>query len=73
MVRFHSGNKLLTDAGQDYFSYRFDTWYKKLDDEARAATNQLMFQGGDAAKFCDRMQKVADAVKKDSSIKKFNR
>jgi N-acetylglucosamine transport system substrate-binding protein len=68
-----SGNKLLTDAGQDYFSYRFDTWYKKLDDEARAATNQLMFQGGDAAKFCDRMQKVADAVKKDSSIKKFNR
>jgi N-acetylglucosamine transport system substrate-binding protein len=68
-----SGNKLLTDAGQDYFSFRFDTWYKKLDDEARAATNQLMYQGGNATQFCNRMQKVADAVKKDSSIKKFNR
>jgi N-acetylglucosamine transport system substrate-binding protein len=68
-----SGNAMLTAAGADYFSFRFDTWYKKLDDEARAATNQLMFQGGNAQQFCDRMQKVADAVKKDPSIKKFNR
>ncbi|WBB80225.1 N-acetylglucosamine/diacetylchitobiose ABC transporter substrate-binding protein [Micromonospora sp. WMMD882] len=68
-----SGNAMLTAAGKDYFSYRFDTWYKKLDDEARAATNELMFSGGTAQKFCDRMQKVADAVKKDSSIEKFTR
>jgi N-acetylglucosamine transport system substrate-binding protein len=68
-----SGNDMLTKAGADYFSFRFDTWYKKLDDEARAATNQLMYQGGNAAQFCERMQKVADAVKADSSIKKFNR
>lgn len=68
-----SGNKMLAAAGSDYFSYRFDTWYKKLDDEARAATNELMFSGGTAQKFCDRMQKVADAVKSDSSIEKFSR
>jgi N-acetylglucosamine transport system substrate-binding protein len=68
-----SSNDMLTKAGADYFSFRFDTWYKKLDDEARAATNQLMYSGGNAKQFCDRMQKVADAVKKDSSIKKFTR
>jgi N-acetylglucosamine transport system substrate-binding protein len=70
---FNSANKLLTAAGSDLVSYRFDTWYKKLDDESRAATNELMFSGGDATKFCDRMQKAADAVKADSSIKKFTR
>ena len=68
-----SSNAMLKAAGSDYFAFRFDTWYKKLDDEARAATNELMFNGGDAEKFVTRMQKVADAVKKDSSIKKFNR
>jgi N-acetylglucosamine transport system substrate-binding protein len=59
-----SGNKMLTAAGKDYFSFRFDTMYKALDDECRNATNELMFQGGTADKFCERMQKVADEVKK---------
>ncbi|HEY0700597.1 MAG TPA: N-acetylglucosamine/diacetylchitobiose ABC transporter substrate-binding protein [Micromonospora sp.] len=68
-----SGNAMLAAAGKDYFSYRFDAWYKKLDDEARAATNELMFNGGTADKFCERMQKAADAVKNDSSIEKFKR
>ncbi|MDT4994008.1 MAG: N-acetylglucosamine transport system substrate-binding protein [Actinoplanes sp.] len=68
-----SGNDMLKAAGSDVFSYRFDTWYKKLDDEARAATNELMYQGGSADTFCTRMQKVADAVKADSSIQKFKR
>jgi N-acetylglucosamine transport system substrate-binding protein len=68
-----SGNKALVAAGADTFSFRFDTWYKKLDDELRAATNELMFQGGTADKFVARMQKAADAVKADSSIEKFSR
>ncbi|RSM72222.1 carbohydrate ABC transporter, N-acetylglucosamine/diacetylchitobiose-binding protein [Actinoplanes sp. ATCC 53533] len=68
-----SGNKALGAAGADTFSFRFDTWYKKLDDEVRAATNELIYQGGTADKFCARVQKVADAVKKDSSIQKFTR
>jgi len=68
-----SGNAMLTAAGSDYFSYRWPDWYKKLDDEARAATNELMFSGGNADKFCERMQKAADAVKNDPSIEKFKR
>ncbi|MGW0434981.1 N-acetylglucosamine/diacetylchitobiose ABC transporter substrate-binding protein [Micromonospora sp. NPDC003197] len=68
-----SGNAMLTAAGSDYFSYRWPDWYKKLDDEARAATNELMFNGGSADKFCERMQKAADAVKNDPSIEKFKR
>ncbi|MFI5933621.1 N-acetylglucosamine/diacetylchitobiose ABC transporter substrate-binding protein [Actinoplanes sp. NPDC051494] len=68
-----SGNKALVAAGADTFAFRFDTWYKKLDDELRAATNELMYQGGTADKFVERMQKAADAVKADSSIEKFSR
>ena len=33
----------------------------------------FMFQGGTADKFVERMQKIADAVKADSSIEKFKR
>ncbi|MCW6009429.1 N-acetylglucosamine/diacetylchitobiose ABC transporter substrate-binding protein [Micromonospora sp. CPCC 205371] len=68
-----SSEAMLKTAGSDYFAYRWDTWYKKMDDECRAATNELMFSGGDANKFVTRMQKVADAVKKDPSIEKFKR
>jgi N-acetylglucosamine transport system substrate-binding protein len=69
-----SADKMLTAAGKDVFmGYLYDTWYKKLDDESRAAANELMFKGGDAQKFCDRMQKAADAVAADSSVTKFTR
>jgi N-acetylglucosamine transport system substrate-binding protein len=70
---FTSANELANAAGSNAFAYRWDSWYKKMDDECRAATNELMFQGGTADKFCDRMQKVADDVKKDGSIQKFKR
>ncbi|MGX6606402.1 N-acetylglucosamine/diacetylchitobiose ABC transporter substrate-binding protein [Micromonosporaceae bacterium Da 78-11] len=69
-----SANDLLTKAGQDVFvGYLFDTWYKKLDDESRAAVNDLMFKGGDAQKFCDRMEAASQAVAKDSAVTKFTR
>ena len=65
---------MLKTAGKDAFvGYLFDSWYKKLDDESRSAVNELMYQGGTAQKFSDRMQAVADAVAKDSSIAKFTR
>ena len=70
---FASAQELTKGAGDNAFSFRWDSWYKKLDDECRAATNELMFNGGTADKFCDRMQKVADEVKNDSSIQKFKR
>jgi N-acetylglucosamine transport system substrate-binding protein len=69
-----SANDMLGKAGKDVFmGYLFDTWYKKLDDASRAAVNDLMFSGGDAQKFCDRMEAASQAVAKDSSITKFPR
>jgi N-acetylglucosamine transport system substrate-binding protein len=68
-----SSAKALTAAGKNTFYYNFDGWYKDLDLELRAATNELFFGGGTADKFVDRMQKKADAIKNDSSIKKFTR
>jgi N-acetylglucosamine transport system substrate-binding protein len=68
-----SASKALTAAGSEIFSFRFQEWYGKIDTECRAATNELMYSGGTADKFCERMQKVADAVKADSSIVKFSR
>lgn len=68
-----SANAALAAAGPNNFSYKWDGWYKKMDDECRSATNELMFQGGTADKFVERMQKIADAVKADSSIEKFKR
>jgi N-acetylglucosamine transport system substrate-binding protein len=68
-----SARAALDAAGEGVFSYRFDQWYKELDTELRTATNAMMFGREDAAKFVERMQKKADAIKKDSSITKFSR
>jgi N-acetylglucosamine transport system substrate-binding protein len=68
-----SSAKALGAAGANTFYYNFDGWYKDVDQELRAATNELFYGGGTADKFCTRMQAKADAVKKDSSIKKFTR
>jgi N-acetylglucosamine transport system substrate-binding protein len=57
-----SGNELVKAAGSNYFGYRWPELYKKLDTECQSATNELMFEGGTADKFCSRMQKAADAV-----------
>jgi N-acetylglucosamine transport system substrate-binding protein len=51
----------------------FDGWYKDLDTEARAATNELMFGRIKADAYVDRIQKKADAIKKDSTVTKFER
>jgi N-acetylglucosamine transport system substrate-binding protein len=69
-----SANDMLGKAGKDVFmGYLFDTWYKKLDDESRIAVNDLMFKGGDAQKFCDRMEAASQAIAKDSAVTKFTR
>jgi N-acetylglucosamine transport system substrate-binding protein len=55
------------------FNLLFDGWYKDLDKEARTATNELMFGRIKADQFCERIQKKADEIKKDSAVKKFKR
>jgi N-acetylglucosamine transport system substrate-binding protein len=68
-----SSQAALAAAGKDVLNLLFDGWYKELDKEARTATNELMFGRIKADAFVERIQKVADAVKKDSSVTKFKR
>jgi N-acetylglucosamine transport system substrate-binding protein len=68
-----SSQAALKAAGKDVVNFFFDGDYKPLDQECRAATNELMFGRSTAEQFCTRMQKKADEVKKDSSITKFKR
>lgn len=68
-----SSQAALKAAGQDIVNIFFDGWYKDLDTEARAATNELMFGRIKADAYVDRIQKKADAIKKDSSVAKFKR
>ncbi|WP_430791385.1 N-acetylglucosamine/diacetylchitobiose ABC transporter substrate-binding protein [Actinoplanes sp. G11-F43] len=69
-----SANDAINKAGKDVFmGYLFDTWYKKLHDESLSAINELMFKGGDAQKFADRMEAAAQAIAKDSSVQKQTR
>lgn len=68
-----SASAALTAAGDDVFNYRWDQWYKPLDEELRNATNALMFGRITADQFVERAQVKADAIKKDDSITKFKR
>ncbi|MGW2205256.1 N-acetylglucosamine/diacetylchitobiose ABC transporter substrate-binding protein [Streptomyces sp. NPDC001774] len=52
---------------------KYAVWYKPLAEELKNATLELMFQGGSGDAFAKRMQKKADELKKDPSVKKFRR
>jgi N-acetylglucosamine transport system substrate-binding protein len=68
-----SSQAALSAAGKDVVNLFFDGWYKELDKEARTATNELMFGRIKADAWAERIQKQADAIKKDSSVTKFKR
>jgi N-acetylglucosamine transport system substrate-binding protein len=68
-----SSQTALKAAGKDVVNLYFDGWYQALDKEARTATNELMFGRLKADAYCERIQKKADEIKKDSSVKKFKR
>ncbi|WP_020574294.1 N-acetylglucosamine/diacetylchitobiose ABC transporter substrate-binding protein [Actinopolymorpha alba] len=51
----------------------YGTWYRPLVEEAEAAIGVLLTSSLDAKGFVERVQKKADAVKKDPKIKKFTR
>ncbi|MDG4831800.1 N-acetylglucosamine/diacetylchitobiose ABC transporter substrate-binding protein [Solwaraspora sp. WMMD1047] len=68
-----SSQAALAAAGENVFNIFFDGWYKELDNEARTATNELMFGRIDANAFVERIQQRADAIKKDDSVIKFQR
>ncbi|NUW36821.1 carbohydrate ABC transporter, N-acetylglucosamine/diacetylchitobiose-binding protein [Nonomuraea sp. SMC257] len=68
-----SASKAVTAAGANTVTYRWQTWYGQLKDEAIAATGELMTGGLTPDKYLERLQKKADEIKGDSSIKKFKR
>ncbi|GAA1860189.1 N-acetylglucosamine/diacetylchitobiose ABC transporter substrate-binding protein [Asanoa iriomotensis] len=68
-----SSQKALASAGANVVNIFFDGWYKDLETEARVATNELMFGRINADQFCERLQKKADATKKDDAVTKFKR
>ncbi|MGA5097081.1 N-acetylglucosamine/diacetylchitobiose ABC transporter substrate-binding protein [Streptomyces lavendulocolor] len=63
----------LAAAGTNVLNYKFMAWYPPMADEIKAVTSGLVFGMITPADAVKRMQKKADAVKKDSSIKKFKR
>ncbi|GAA3603427.1 N-acetylglucosamine/diacetylchitobiose ABC transporter substrate-binding protein [Nonomuraea rosea] len=68
-----SASKAVADAGANALYYRWQTWYGPLKDEGIAATGELMSGGLTPDKYLERMQKKADEIKNDSSIKKYKR
>ena len=68
-----SSQAALKAAGPNVVNLFFDGWYAELDQECRAATNELFYNGGTADAWCNRMQAKADAIKADSSVTKFKR
>ncbi|MEO3788658.1 N-acetylglucosamine/diacetylchitobiose ABC transporter substrate-binding protein [Nonomuraea sp. B10E15] len=68
-----SASKAVADAGENTVYYRWPTWYGPLNDEAKAATGELMTGGLTPKAYLERVQKKADEIKNDSSIKKYKR
>ncbi|MFI7599106.1 N-acetylglucosamine/diacetylchitobiose ABC transporter substrate-binding protein [Actinoplanes sp. NPDC049681] len=63
----------VTAAGSETFTYRFRTWYAPLAKAVDDATGELVTRRITAAQWSDRIQKAADALAKDSSVKKYTR
>jgi N-acetylglucosamine transport system substrate-binding protein len=61
-----AGQNIITDA-------RFEGWYKELFDYGTQQINVVMAGRITPEKFCQNMQKKADAIKKDSSVSKQTR
>jgi N-acetylglucosamine transport system substrate-binding protein len=60
-------------AGAQTFTYRFRTWYAPLAKAVDDATGELVTRRSTPAQWSDRVQKAADALAKDSSVKKYTR
>jgi len=60
-------------AGKEVFTYRFRTWYAPLAKAVDDATGELVNRRATPAEWADRIQKAADAIAKDTSVKKYTR
>jgi N-acetylglucosamine transport system substrate-binding protein len=60
-------------AGANVFSFRFRTWYGPIAKATDDATGELLTKRINPQQWVERVQKAADEVKKDSSVKKHQR
>ena len=63
----------VTAAGSETFTYRFRTWYAPLAKAVDDATGELVTRRITAAQWSQRIQKAADGIARDSSVKKYTR
>jgi N-acetylglucosamine transport system substrate-binding protein len=63
----------ITAAGKEAFTYRFRTWYAPLAKAVDDATGELVNRRATPAEWAGRIQKAADALAKDSAVKKYTR
>lgn len=66
-VRMHEA------AGPNVFGWRWEFWYKPLFDAVKDATTELMAGRVTAQVFCNRIQRKADELKQDPSVRKYRR
>lgn len=60
-------------AGTETFTYRFRTWYAPLAKAVDDATGELVNRRITARQWSDRIQKAADGLARDSTVKKYTR
>ncbi|MGI8688509.1 MAG: N-acetylglucosamine/diacetylchitobiose ABC transporter substrate-binding protein [Thermomicrobiales bacterium] len=71
---FASVNKLIQAAGKNTYSgTKYAGWYKALDDESKNQMGALLTKQIKVDDYIAKVQKVADDIAKDSSVKKFKR
>ncbi len=70
---FESVQAANSAAGSNVFVAQYGTWYKKLQDEAKDKMGALLTKQIKPADFINNVQKMADDVAKDDSIKKYKR
>ncbi|MER6523647.1 N-acetylglucosamine/diacetylchitobiose ABC transporter substrate-binding protein [Streptomyces sp. NPDC001508] len=64
---------MVNAAGKDVFIFNFGGWYAPMATEAAGATGDLLTRRIKPAEWIKRMQKAADKVARDSSVKKYKR
>jgi N-acetylglucosamine transport system substrate-binding protein len=68
-----SVREMVKAAGKDVFYFKFGGWYAPMAKAASDATGELLTKRITPDDWINRMQKAADDVAKDSTIKKYKR
>jgi N-acetylglucosamine transport system substrate-binding protein len=70
---FASVQKSIQDANENTFQARYTGWYPDLQEESKNQMGALLQNQASISEFIDAVQEVADFVKEDDSIPKYER